>query len=254
MSPRDTLAAADPISKLLWVANTSVAAAAMRSPSQLMLLLGGTLLSLLCLSRVSVRGVAKYGRILMLVPGLLFAFHLFLHPGTPIYQIGFLKVTREGLATASVYSLQLFCSISAVVLFLLTTDLKLLIVSLIRLKVPLRFAYAIYLMLRFIPIMAIEADTIRMAFRTRAPQRRLGLTWIRLWERYLFALVFMGVRRAQQTALAMDSRGFAPEKDRTFLEEPKRGLTGACFLAVNVAFSWAVVVGSSPSAAIWRLR
>jgi len=213
----------------------------MRSPLQLLFLVASLIFCLLFLSRANILGIVKYWQILLFVPTCLFAFHLFLHPGQELFRIGFLAVTQEGLTAASMHSLKLFCSISAVVIFLLTTDIKSLIVSLIQMRVPVRFAYSIYLMLRFVPIMTVEAETILMALRTRVPRKRSGSLWLLLWERYLVTLVLMGVRRAEQAALAMDARGFSlGSKTRTFLDAPRWDRTGMYFFTANLALSWGI--------------
>ena len=237
------MARCDPASKLLWVVNTSVVAAATQSPSQLLLLVALVLVCFLCLSEIRMSAMRNYWRLLVLVPGLLFAFHLLLHPGVVLYHLAFLQITREGLVAASIYSLKLFCSVLAVITFILTTDMRELVASLVRLRVPVVFAFGIYLMLRFVPIMAVEAETVRMGLRTRAPGRQSAAMTLRLWQRYLFTLVLLGVRRAEQTALAMDARGFAISGTRTFLHASSSAVLGAVFLILNVAVSWAIFLG-----------
>ncbi len=242
MSIRDSLDRCDPVTKFIWVLNTSVVAAVMHSPSQLLILFGILLLSIIGLSKVKLGRTLQYWRILLFVPSLLFGFHLFLHPGVPLFHIGVLRVTREGLSDASLYSVRMLCSIFAVTVFLVTSDIKSLIVGLIRIGIPVNLAYAVYLMLRFVPVMGSEAETVLMALRMRAPGERTMRIRLLLVYRYLFALVFLGVRRAEQTALAMDARGFGMAKERTFLRTPNWSTSGGLLVLANMAISWGIAI------------
>jgi energy-coupling factor transport system permease protein len=248
MPVRRTLKTIHPLAKLAWVLNTSVVAGVMSTPRQLFWLAMTIVVVFALLSGLSLRNIGKYWRILLTIPVLLFAFHLFLYPAAGgstqhlLFRWRFLHVTTAGLADAALYSLRLFCSVFALVLFLATTEIKAIIVSLIRVRVPVPFAYAIYLMLRAIPVMGTEAKAIAQALKTRLPGRvPLGAAWL-IWWRYVFALVLIGVRRAEQTALAMDARGFALGRQRTFLRESRWNAAGVFFLVGNLLISWGLIL------------
>ncbi len=242
MSIRNSFDRCDPVTKFIWVLNTSVVAAVMHSPSQLLKLLGILLVSIIGLSRVKLHRTLRYWRILLLVPSLLFAFHLFLHPGAPLFHLGVLRITREGLTDAALYSLRMLCSIFAVAVFLVTSDIKSLIVGFIRVGIPVNLSYAVYLMLRFVPVMGSEAEMVLMALRMRAPGARSMKVRLLLFYRYLFALVFLGVRRAEQTALAMDARGFGLSKRRTFLRTSTWSTSGGLLVLTNMVVSWGIAI------------
>lgn len=235
-----------PIAKLAWLINVSVAAAVMSRPLQLLCLAGVIVLIFAAMSDLSLRRLAAYWKILLVVPLLLFSFHVLLYPANRsanhvLFEFRFLHVTSRGLAEASLQSLRLFCSVFVLVLFISTTEIKDLVVSLIRVRVPIAFSYAIYLMLRSIPVMAAEAGAIAQALKTRIKKRApLGVLWL-LWWRYVFALVLIGVRRAEQTALAMDARGFVLNRSRTFLQEPCWSGASTAFLVSSAIGPWALL-------------
>jgi len=248
MSVKRTLETIHPLAKLAWVVNTSVVAGVMSTPRQLFWLATTIALAFALFGGSSLRKVIKYWRILLTIPVLLFAFHLFLYPLAGgqsqrlLFRWRFLHITTAGLTDAAVYSLRLFCSVFALVLFLATTEIKAIIVSLIRVHVPVPFAYAIYLMLRSIPVMGTEASAIAQALKTRLSGRvPLAAVWL-IWSRYVFALVLIGVRRAEQTALAMDARGFALRRRRTFLWESRWSAAGMLFLVGNLLISWGLIL------------
>ena len=206
----------------------------------LLLLFFVVLLPVVIFGGTELRAIIRYWKILLTVPVLLFFFHVLFYPGRTVFHLWLFRITDEGLLEASLYSLKLFCSILALVVFLATTEIKSLIVGLIRFKVPSSFAYAIYLMLRFVPVMATEAKSIAQALKTRFAKGIPLRFLVRVWYRYLLTLVLLGVRRSEQTALAMDARGFVLGRRRTFLSEPTWGLVSTLFLASIFVVSWGI--------------
>lgn len=114
--------------------------------------------------------------------------------------------------------------------------------ALTQVGIPSKYAFALYLMLRFAPIIASESAQIRQAQRARVPRRRLSLDEFILIRRYLLALVGLVVRRAEQTALAMDARGFSREGLRTCLVSPGWSLRGPLLLVAVGAVQWWLVL------------
>lgn len=56
------------------------------------------------------------------------------------------------------------------------------------------------------------------AIRGRASKSRLRHRF-RLWQRYLFTVIVNGLRKAENTAVAVESRGFGAYPKRTFVKD-----------------------------------
>jgi energy-coupling factor transport system permease protein len=73
--------------------------------------------------------------------------------------------------------------------------------------------------LRFLPIVQQEVDAVKAAhaIRGRASSSPIRHRF-RLWQRYLFTVIVNGLRKAESTALAIESRGFGAYPDRTYVK------------------------------------
>ena len=101
-----------------------------------------------------------------------------------------------------------------------TTDIRELMVGLVHLGIPYRYAFAVFMALRFLPIVQQEVDAVKAAhaIRGRASSSPIRHRF-RLWQRYLFTVIVNGLRKAESTALAIESRGFGAYPDRTYVKE-----------------------------------
>lgn len=101
-----------------------------------------------------------------------------------------------------------------------TTDIRDLMVGLARLGIPYRYAFAIFMALRFLPVIQQEVDAVKSAhaIRGRASSSPIRHRF-RLWQRYLFTVIVNGLRKAESAALAIESRGFGAHPDRTYVKD-----------------------------------
>lgn len=167
----------------------------------------------------------------LLVPACLLAFHALGQPGTPVK--GFiLPVTQEGIEIGLVYFFRVAFVILVTLSFAWTCDIRELMVGLTRLGLPHRFAFVIYLALRFIPVMVEKREDILDSIATRQQSRPVNLkTRVQLLGRYLFLLIVSGVRMADQTAVAIQLRGFDPVGTRTYFTKSRTTVAGGLLLA-----------------------
>jgi energy-coupling factor transport system permease protein len=116
-------------------------------------------------------------------------------------------------------------------------------VGLVRVGMPYRFAFVIFMALRFLPIIQQEVDAVRSAhaIRGRAVKSQLSHRF-RLWQRYLFTVIVNGLRKAENTAIAIESRGFGAYPDRTFLKDFHWTRSGALLVACFLLFGIALLV------------
>lgn len=136
-----------------------------------------------------------------------------------IWSLGVLSATREGLIAGLTVGLRLILIVCISMILAFTTDPRKLVVSLIQyLKVPYRFAYALFATLRFIPLMHNDAIIITEAQSIRGARMNRAVTAkVKQFIMLLIPLIISGIRNASQSAIAMDSRAFGYLPVRTNL-------------------------------------
>ncbi|PNQ83287.1 energy-coupling factor transporter transmembrane protein EcfT [Paenibacillus polymyxa] len=167
---------------------------------------------------------------------------LAIREGHTIASWGPIVITTEGLDIAGALTLRIFVLFLASYIYLSTTDPRDFVQALnMRLRVPYRFAFGISVALTFLPLLEEEGQTIMAARRVRGqmPPRGWGnrLSW---WSGYAAAVLVNAVRRVQQTALAMEGKGFGAYAERTYLRTLKNGRLGYVY-AVIAVFATAVL-------------
>ncbi|MEJ3720969.1 energy-coupling factor transporter transmembrane component T [Paenibacillus polymyxa] len=167
---------------------------------------------------------------------------LAIREGHEVASWGPIVVTAEGLDIAGALTLRIFVLFLASYIYLSTTDPRDFVQALnLRLRVPYRFAFGISVALTFLPLLEEEGRTIMAARRVRGQEPPRGwsnrLSW---WSGYAAAVLVNAVRRVQQTALAMEGKGFGAYAERTYLRTLKNGRLGYVY-AVIAVFATAVL-------------
>ncbi|MEC0179859.1 energy-coupling factor transporter transmembrane component T, partial [Paenibacillus favisporus] len=150
-------------------------------------------------------------------------------PGShTIWQFGVLHVTTEGADAAGSVTLRMFTVFLSSFVYMVTTDPGDLVTALTRrMKVPYRFAFGISMALTFLPLLQEEGRSISAAHQVRGAARPKGikqrLGW---WKVFVSAILHNAVRRIQQTAGAMEAKGFGAYPERTFLREQQPSAAG----------------------------
>ena len=167
---------------------------------------------------------------------------------TPLLNLGFATLTREGLINAVRYSLRLIFLVLGSSLLTLTTAPVTLTDGLERLLSPLKvlhfpaheMAMMMTIALRFIPTLLEEADKIMKAQSARGADFESG----RLFERakamvpLLVPLFVSALRRAGDLAMAMEARCYHGGEGRTrlhILKVEKRDWIAILITAVFIA-------------------
>jgi energy-coupling factor transport system permease protein len=167
---------------------------------------------------------------------------LAIREGHTVASWGPIVITAEGLDIAGALTLRIFVLFLASYIYLSTTDPRDFVQALnLRLRVPYRFAFGISVALTFLPLLEEEGRTIMAARRVRGqePPRGWGnrLSW---WSGYAAAVLVNAVRRVQQTALAMEGKGFGAYAERTYLRTLNNGRVGN-LCAVTAVLTTAVL-------------
>lgn len=168
--------------------------------------------------------------LLFLSPFLIFAFGMFWsnlafgnEPLNPTEVVSFLgnNIPIENINTALALSLRILAFASLSLLFLLTTNILHFILSLMQqCKLPPKLAYGILAGYRFLPMIKDELGLIRSAHRVRGINRAKTLKEkVHQYKRFIIPLLASAIRKAERTAIAMESKGFTGSRDRTFYRQ-----------------------------------
>ena len=180
------------------------------------------------------------------------SFNLFLTNGRVIFQIGFLKVTHEGLRLAVFMGLRLMYLVIGSSVMTLTTTPNQLTDGLERIMHPLEkihfpaheLAMMMTIALRFIPTLLEETDKIQKAQMARGADFESGnlIARAKAMIPLLVPLFVSSFRRANELAMAMEARCYRGGDKRTRLRELKYtkldfygALAMAAFLVIIVA-------------------
>lgn len=153
------------------------------------------------------------------------SFNLFLTPGAPIFKIGFLQITWEGLELASFMAVRLvFLVMGSTILTLTTTPNQLTdglersLGFLKKVGVPVHeVSMMMSIALRFIPILVEETDKIMKAQMARGADFESGnlIQKAKAMVPLLVPLFISAFRRATDLAMAMEARCYRGGEGRT---------------------------------------
>lgn len=210
------------------------------------------ILGLIYLARLPWRWVFRGLKPLVYILGFTLVLHLFTTAGPAWFMIGPLKVTRAGFLTGTFVCIRLILLVLGTSLISLTTTpieltdgLEYLLSPLKVIKVPAHeLAMMMTIALRFIPTLLSETDKIIKAQSSRGADFESGNIFKRA-KNFIPLLVplFISVfRRADELALAMESRCYRGGEGRTRLNELKMGGADWVTLVIVSLFLAGVVV------------
>lgn len=225
-----------PLIKVAWVFLVAISLFVYREPISGLIMFLSVLLTTVVLARVPIRIILNGTPFIFGLGILLMGFHFFTDPGNPLYHIGPLTITDTGWHDGPVYFFRLATVVLASFALIWTTDIRDLMVSLTRIGIPYRYAFAVFLALRFLPLIQREVDAVQAAHSIRGRAARSSLMHrVRLIQRYMFTVLINGLRKAEATATAIESRGFGAYRDRTYVKEMKFNPVGLLLVIVFAA-------------------
>jgi len=129
------------------------------------------------------------------------------------------KVTLPALEYASAMTLRFVVLVESFSIFFLTTSPDHLGLALEQSRVPYEFCFAFTTAVRFVPVLAEEAQTIMDAQKARGLELEKGnfLKRVRNYIPILIPLIVSAIRRSLELAEAMESRAWGAAKKRTNL-------------------------------------
>ena len=216
MSGRSLASRTDPLAKITFLLMVSIGGMVIWTPEQLALSDLLVLCAYATCGFAELRAAYTYRWTIVSIPVMLMFYHVLV-----LVAANGSQVTVRMLMDASTYSLRILGSVLALCYLLVSTDIRVLANRAMEVGVPRHAAFAVFLMLRFMDILRVDAAEIQDALlmRTGGCRRSREYLWL-LSTRYVVTLVILGMLRSEQTALAMDLRGFDLAGPRTSLYQP----------------------------------
>ena len=204
------------------------------------------------LSRVPMKFMVRGLKSIVILLLISVSFNLFLTPGTPIFKIGFLQMTWEGLEFAAFMAVRLiFLVLGSTILTLTTTPNQLTdgleksLGFMGKIGVPVHeVSMMMSIALRFIPILIEETDKIISAQKARGADFETGslIRRAKALIPILVPLFISAFRRADELAVAMECRCYHGGEGRTRMKQLRYGWQDGVTLAIGLLMIVVVVV------------
>ena len=165
-----------------------------------------------------------------------------LNLATQFFNSGY-TLTAGGVESAFALTLRFVVLIESFSVFFLTTSPDHLGLALELTRVPYEFAFAFTTAVRFVPVLAEEAQTIMDAQKARGLELEKGniMKRIRNYIPVLIPLIVSAIRRSLELAEAMESRAWGATKKRTNLYALKLHKGDFALLAITIGVLAAAV-------------
>jgi len=206
-------------------------------------------------SKVPIVFVLKGLKPIFLIILVTFVINLLMTPGKIIYELGFVKITEEGLKQAGFMAIRLTLLIMGTSLLTLTTSPIILtdgIESLLkpfkRLGVPAHeLAMMMTIALRFIPTLMEETEKIMKAQKSRGADFESGniVNRAKNLVPLLVPLFISAFRRADDLAMAMEARCYRGGENRTRMRQLKISKGDYVATAIFIIYLAAII--------LWRI-
>ena len=145
------------------------------------------------------------------------------------------QLNSEMVEFALTLTVRFLVLITSFSIFFLTTSPDKLSLALDKARIPYEFNFAFITAIRFVPVIAEEAQSIMDAQRSRGLELEKGnfLSRIRKYIPILLPLIINSIRRSLELAEAMESRAFGASRRRTNLYELEMNWKDYAVLAVS---------------------
>ncbi|WP_031552180.1 energy-coupling factor transporter transmembrane component T family protein [Oribacterium sp. FC2011] len=206
---------------------------------------------LIKLSNVPLKFMTKGLKNILILLLISVSFNLFLTPGEPIFQLGILKISKEGLTIALKMGIRLILLVMGSSLMTLTTTPNQLtdgmekgLRAFKKIGVPVHeISMMMSIALRFIPILIEETDKIMKAQQARGADFESGniIQRAKAMVPILVPLFIGAFRRANDLAMAMEARCYRGGEGRTKMKPLKyEARDGIAYFLMFLYFAGAV--------------
>lgn len=240
----------DPRVKLLGLFVLAGFAFSINSFFDVSLMFGYTLI-LMILSGLSLAYYLKSLKSVLFIVAFAFVIQLFTRGGNTLFQIGFIRISDLGLFNAFIISFRIiFAVLLSSVLTLTTspTSLAHALEDVLRwFFIPQKFAHEVAMVMtiaiRFIPVIANEADRIMKAQLSRGANfdDRKFSGKVKGAISIIVPLLVSALRRAEDLSIAMEARGYNGWEGRTRFKQFKWKLKDTLFLISFIVFCFVII-------------
>jgi energy-coupling factor transport system permease protein len=152
-------------------------------------------------------------------------------------------LTMDIIEYSLALTIRFLALITSFSIFFLTTSPDKLSLALEKIHIPYEFNFAFITAIRFVPVLAEEAQTIIDAQRSRGLELDKGnfLTRIRKYLPILLPLIINSIRRSLELAESMESRAFGATKNRTNLFELKLTKSDYLWLVITIIIALIII-------------
>jgi energy-coupling factor transport system permease protein len=188
------------------------------------------------LTRLSPGYIWGFVRYVYFLGGLIFLMQALFVEGGQVFQVGPLAFQERGLLIGGAAGLRVVNLATSSMIFLVSTSPRdLAIAATEKLRMPIRATQALFLALRFLPLLEDEYADLMDAHKVRGAGAGNGLRErINRMKRFTVPFLFSSLRRAQVTALAIDAKAFGAYPTKTFYHQINYPLHGKIFAALWV--------------------
>jgi len=165
-----------------------------------------------------------------------FATFIFIMNIISLYFYGGQQPFTSIIEYSSAMTLRFIVLVESFSIFFLTTSPDMLGLSLEQMGVPYEFCFAFTTAIRFIPVLAEEAQTIIDAQRARGLELEGGnfMKRIRNYVPILIPLIVNAIRRSLEMAEAMESRAWGASRKRTNIYVLKMNMRDYIFILISI--------------------
>lgn len=193
------------------------------------LVLGVLLAACVWMSKIKLKLLLRGLKPVMIILIFTAVLNIFFTPGTPLVKFWIITITYEGLRTAAYLTIRIVMLITGTLLLTYTTSpialtdgLEVLMRPLKKVKVPVHeLAMMMSIALKFIPILIEETDKIMSAQKARGADFETGniIQKAKAMMPLLIPLFISAFRRADELAMAMESRCYHGDEGRTRMKQ-----------------------------------
>jgi energy-coupling factor transport system permease protein len=154
-------------------------------------------------------------------------------PG-PGIELGPFHLSQEGLQIGVVLALRTVGLVACSLALAQTTQAKDIVLTLRKVGVPFKYAYLIYISLRFLPLMEADLQSLNDVYTLRG---------VKGWEKTrqtMVALLATEMRRVDDTTIALETRAFGLHKNPTQIEKITLTRSGLVLIGVTLI----IIIGS----------
>lgn len=231
----------DEISRLIWLTMVAILGLLVSNVQAFWLLFLFPIFVIATDALLFWRVFYKNWKLILLLPISLLIFHFMPLFFLTYYDAGYIFLENSqgmGMLVAG----RVFFVVLLSLTFFQITDPRRLAHGLSRLRLPAKWAFAVYLGLRYVSVLRTVARDIKDSMQLRIRHKRHGLiSIIKLRARFVFLLVVTSLIKAEQTTLALDTRGFAIVSNRTFIRSHRWNMCGIMLLILMITWTLFVI-------------